>query len=383
MNYTLNDEKVAQIAAEAVAKYKVEDAKKLVNRFTPGYDAGTTFDKGNFKTFGEYLGAINKNSKGEPDSRLKALSIGSPSGGGFTVPEGFRTELMMLAIDASVVRPRATHIPMTSDTIKIPMINDTDHTSSVYGGCVAQWKGEATALSETEPKFAQAVLSAKKLTGYTKLSAELLEDNAVSLGTVISMIFSKTLAFYEEAAFIGGDGAGKPLGILNSPALITVDAETGQGASTIVAENIFKMYARLLPGSTKNAVWLANPGVKPQLYSMGLAIGAAGSACYMPMGGLSAAPYDTLMGVPVLFSEHCPALGTAGDIILADLSYYVISDRSDLRVDVSQHIAFDTDEVVYRFVHRLDAMPWISAPQTPAHGSGTLSPFLCVNSIRT
>jgi len=40
-------------------------------------------------------------------------------------------------------------------------------------------------------------------------------------------------------------GAGTPLGILNSTALITVAKETGQGSATVISENVNKMWKRL------------------------------------------------------------------------------------------------------------------------------------------
>jgi HK97 family phage major capsid protein len=386
MNFTLNDEKVSQIAAEAVAKYKVEDAKRLVNRFTPGHDAVTKYVKpSGFDSFGEYLSAVQKADKGRgEDARLKALNISEPSAGGWLVPVEYKTQLMAASLEDAFFWQRASVIPMSTDECHIPRIADTSHASNLFGGVTCYWKGEATALSESEPTFGSLTLSCKKLTGYTLISNELLADSQPAAETLLSKMFGGAMAWYLEDAFINGDGAGKPLGVMNSPALITVTAETGQGASTIVAENIFKMYSRLLPSSTKRAVWLASPDVKPQLYSMGIAVGAGGGIVYTPMGGLSAAPYDTLMGLPVIFTEKCPKLGTAGDLILADLSYYLIGDRTDgLRMDSTMHLKFAEDQTAFRFIQRVDGMPWLASPITPANGGDPLSAFICLNSTRT
>jgi hypothetical protein len=55
------------------------------------------------------------------------------------------------------------------------------------------------------------------------------------------------------------------------------------------------MYARFYaPGSGMS--WLHNQDIEPQLFTMTLGIGAAGVVTYMPPGGMSGAPYGTLMG---------------------------------------------------------------------------------------
>jgi HK97 family phage major capsid protein len=77
--------------------------------------------------------------------------------------------------------------------------------------------------------------------------------------------------------------------------------------------------------------------------------------------------------------EYCPTLGTVGDIILADLSRYVIAKRED-RAAVSVHVQFLADESVFRFVMRVDGQPIDSAPVTPLNGTDTTSPFLALAS---
>jgi len=76
-----------------------------------------------------------------------------------------------------------------------------------------------------------------------------------------------------DYAFINGTGEGQPLGIINDPALITVDKEDSQAAATITYQNVVNMFSRLAPSCFTNAVWLANPSVIPQLLTMTITIG--------------------------------------------------------------------------------------------------------------
>ena len=342
-----------------------------------GDGEGVTLN-GEFPHLRDYLRAIHPNTilhDGMAEPLKKAMGEGSSVDGGFLVPEEFRAELLALALEQAVVRSRARVIPMGSNIVKIPAIRDTSHATSVFGGVQASWLAEAADTStQRQPAFSQVQLIAKKLTGYTVASNELLTDSPISLEAIINELFPQAIAYFEDDAFFNGTGAGQPLGILNADALIAVNKETGQAATTLVYENIVKMYARLLPQSMARAVGVANPDVLPQLMVMQLAVGTGGSAMFAQ--NATGAPPMTLMGRPVLFSEKCQTLGTAGDLYLADFGYYLIGDRQSLSMDVSPHVRFNTDEMAWRFVQRVDGRPWVMSALTPRNGSNTLSPFV-------
>jgi HK97 family phage major capsid protein len=77
-----------------------------------------------------------------------------------------------------------------------------------------------------------------------------------------------------------------------------------------------------------------------------------------------------------LFSEKTEKLGDKGDIILADLSQYVVGLRSEMRFDMSIHVHFQTDELLARLIERHDGQPLWDAPLTLEDGSTTVSPFV-------
>ena len=226
--------------------------------------------RGEWTRFAEYLKAIfHKNSfKDQFDARLKANNENDPAAGGFMVPDQFVAQLLMLALEAAVVRPRAFIMPMTGQTMKIPAIQDTSHATTVFGGVQGYWVAESGAFTESNPSFRQVVLTARKLLGYTTTSNELMVDSAISAEALLIRLFSDALAYFEDEAFINGTGAGQPLGILNAPALISVAKETGQAATTIVAANLDKMWSRMLSPSKARAVWLANSDTFPQLAAL-------------------------------------------------------------------------------------------------------------------
>src|SRR5689334_20927214 len=65
-----------------------------------------------------------------------------PADGGFLIPEEFRSELLQLALEGTLVRSRARVIPMSTLTLSIPAIDATSNASSVFGGIVCYWTEE-------------------------------------------------------------------------------------------------------------------------------------------------------------------------------------------------------------------------------------------------
>ena len=335
--------------------------------------------RGQWPTFADYLTAISPQSirtNGVPKI-YNDMSEAVSGDGGFLVPEEFRAELLRIALESGTVRPRARVIPMAVPTVRIPAILDTSHATTVFGGVNILWAAEAASISTvTQPAFAQVVLTAKKLTGYTIASNELLADSAISLEALIMQMFGDALAYFEDDAFIAGTGAGQPLGVLNAPALISVAKETGQAATTLVYENLVKMFSRMLPQSLGRAVWYAHPDVFQQLAQMSLNVGTGGSAVWI--SNMVGGPPATIFGRPVIFTEKAETLATAGDITFADFGYYLIGDRQAMQIAGSPHVNFTTDEMTWRFVQRVDGRPWVQSALTPRNGTNTMSPFVNV-----
>ena len=85
----------------------------------------------------------------------------------------------------------------------------------------------------------------------------------------------------------------------------------------------------------------------------------------------------TIFGRPILFSEKLAAVGTKGDIILADLQQYLVGVRADFSLAKSGHLGFQTDTSHYRGIIRVDGQPKLDKPITPYKGL-TLSPFITI-----
>lgn len=346
----------------------------------------TAGNTGEFASLGDFLRSVARAAnKGQYDARLdavktKTMAEGTDSLGGFTVPETFSAQVLFDSLGFSVVRPRATVLPMASDTLKIPAISDASHATNVFGGIQCYWEAEGAAHTPVDFELRQVALHAKKLIGYLAARNEWLEDSLPSADQLIQTLFAQAMAWYEDGAFLFGTGAGQPLGIFNSGAIISVPARPGQLADSVIYGNIVDMLPRLTPNSfnnKKNVCWVANQDVLPQLLQLAETVGISGQLVWVPQALTE--PPDRLFGRQVLYSEHMQTLGDQGDIGLFDFSYYVIAQRKELQVEISRHVLFTTDSTVFRFRLRVDGQPWVDSPLTPKNSAATVSPFIVLD----
>ena len=334
--------------------------------------------KDKFSSFGEQMAAVMRAgiSGGRVDPRLRNIQAATgagestPSDGGFLVQQDYSSELLQQVIETGILAQRCRRQPISgpSNSIKIPGVDETSRVSSRFGGIIAYWKDEAQTKTATKPKFREIELNLKKLIGAIYATDELLQD-AAALEAFLKAAFVSEFGFQIDDAIFQGNGAGKPLGFMNGGGLVTVSAETGQPAATIMTENIVNMYSRRFAGKTQNYVWLYNQAIEPQLFTMSLGVGTGGSAVYMPPGGLSALPYGQLLGLPALAIEQAAALGTTGDIVLANLpDGYILAEKGGIQQDMSIHVEFLADEIIFRFVLRTDGQPVRASVLTPYKG---------------
>jgi HK97 family phage major capsid protein len=396
----------ARLAANGSPQVTVDGAAVIArgrgavyNKFSPGAELERKVDAGNrFSSIGEICLAIKEEARpsaarnrGELMRKLEAVrqfqnSFGSedPGAGGFLIPEIMRSELLQLALEESIVRSRATVIPMSTLRVPIPTVDDTSHVSNVFGGVTFYWAEESSSLPESTATFGKVVLDAKKLVGFFKVPNELLAD-APAFSSWFDTRIPQGLAWQEDVSFMTETGTGTPEGFINGPAYLQVDrAATG----AIAWSDIVTMYSRMLPQSLNSAVWIAAHDTFPQIAQLsqtnpGIWLGgwAARDA--------SDAPPVNIMGRPVFFTEKAPSLGTSGggnvgDISFVDLSYYLIGDRQAVAVSASEHFAFQNDQTAYRIIERVDGRPWLQTALTPHNNSSaTLSPYVGLSASHT
>lgn len=344
----------------------------------------------NFKSWGEFLTSAANWSRGvDPrlsrfvDNDEKKAEQNGPAGqkdmtgqtgaaGGFLIPTEFQAQLRSVVGERSIVRPRATVIPMSRRQISIPVLDQTGTTAGLphwFGGLRAYWTEEAGLKTASDATFRQVVLTAWKLVMFTRASDELLDDSAVSLAAFLSgeLGFAGAIAWMEDYAFLQGTGAGQPLGVIPSAATISSPRTT---ASNIEYPDLTNMLKSFLP--TGRGVWIISQSAMSEMLQLA---GPTGNPSYIWGSAVAGAP-ATLLGYPVIWTEKTPVLGTAGDVLLCDFAYYLVGDRQATTIESTKFERWEYDETSWRAVHRVDGRPWLNAPLTLQDGTTTVSPFV-------
>lgn len=357
-----------------------------------GTRAGTTVHNNEedkpFASIGEYFVAVRR--AGTPgnavDPRLLKRSAsglnvnGAPDEGGFLVVSQYDTELIQLMHETGVMIGDCNTKPITTGANAMTMfgIDETSRANgSRFGGVQSYWANEADTVTATKPKFRRMSLSLNKLFALCYATDEMLEDAGL-LGATIREAFSQEMGFKLDDAIVRGTGSGQPLGVLNSPALITQTAESGQTTNTFVYANALKMANRMHIKGRAKAKWYVNIDLIPQIQTMYLATGTANGVALINPYSVSADGVQSLFGRPIVPVEQCSALGTVGDVIYADLSQYQLIDKGGLQSAESIHVRFLYGENTFRFTYRVDGQPKWNSALTPYKGSTTVSPLVAL-----
>ncbi len=345
-------------------------------------------DSHGFESFDEFAACVYRGSQKTNaviDDRFKALEAAygqntfSGEEGGFLIPPNFSNRLLERAQEKLEIVKLCDKITIGSGnslTVNGMVDHDKSGTSYRYGGIVVYWVDEAGQITKSNLKFRQVDLKLKKLAALAYATEEELSDANLSFGSRLTRKMGDAIGDELAEALMFGNGVGRPQGAFSSNAAVTVSKEAGQAASTIVAENIDNMYARVWPKSHPNLRWFYNQECHPQLRQMSIDVGTGGVMAFIPPGGMSATPYATINGKPAYITDHCEALGTAGDIVCADWGQYLLLMKGTIRTAMSMHLRFDYDEVAFKAVFRVDGQPAWDRALTPRKGSNTLSPFL-------
>lgn len=401
---------IADIEKDIQAKQKQEERELIVagrekeletqpKAFRPSYPVSHEVqskqkDDRGFKSLGEFLAAVRfGDSKGRlaevpvgqgqgggyqvpeafRDQLIKGqMSMGVDTEGGFAVPEQFRSDVLKINAEKSIVRPRANVIPAGDPPdSKITMPALDQGANGVYGGVEVQWIGEGADKPETSAQLKEVTLSPHEVAAHTVVTDKLLR-NWDAASTFISGLLRNAMESAEDIAFLTGNGTGKPTGVANAEGALSINRST---AETITYDDVVGMYAKLLPESVSNALWVANQSAMPSIVKLK---DPNGNYIFIQGDATKGIP-STLLGVPIKFTGKTAALGQKGDLKLVDLSYYLIKDGSGPFVSASEHVLFRQNKTVIKAFWNVDGKPWVVSPLTLENGTTQVSPYVILD----
>ena len=253
--------------------------------------------------------------------------------------------------------------------------DETNVSASVFGGVQMYWASEAATVNASKPQFREMKMDLEKMMGFAYCTDEMLTD-AAFLSGFLSNAFTLAADRLLVDATLNGDGVGKPLGIFQSAAAVTVAKETSQAAGTFQGANAIKMQARSMPRNRDRLVWVMHPDVEEQLPYLSITSGDASKFLWNPEGGLGNFDTQRVLNKPVLFEDSCAALGSVGDVSLIDPFYYILLSKGAIKQDWSVHVEFLTDQNCFRIIFRCNGQPKVNVPLTIKNSAKTRSPFV-------
>lgn len=206
----------------------------------------------------------------------------------------------------------------------------------------AYWVAENAAITESTPTTGSITLDDHGVAALIKISWKLLNTSSQNLVNFVARLAGKAITDKEEAAFVNGDGSGKPTGITTET--LTSVAQAG---ANLAYTDILALYYALPAGYRQNAQFLTSSKGARLMHSL---VDTAGRPLF-PVGQ----SLDQLFGKPLIESEDVVANLGAGTnetfVIFGDFSNYWIKDGSDLEMATQDAIEnLQTKVVVYKYV---------------------------------
>jgi HK97 family phage major capsid protein len=329
-------------------------------------------DLAEFRSLGEFVKTIHSNPNDkrlkdryvEAEERQQSQGVGLE--GGFLVPDVFSSQLLTVSPDEAIIRPRANVFDGGTSTgfgeLHIPALQYSGN--NMYAGAQVTWINEGAEKPETDIEFKRVTLHPFEVAAHTLVTDRLLR-NAPAIEKIVGTQLRGALIAAEENTFLNGAGGFQPTGIIGHAATIQVPRA---GAAAVIYQDLADMLAVFWG---RRGVWIVGRDMLPQLMAL-----QDPNNNYIWQPSARDGNPGTLFGMPVMFSDDSPALGVNGDVVLADLSYYLIGDGQGVAIATSKDFLFTSNMTVIKAWKLVDGTPWLTGPLPT---SIPTSPFVQLN----
>jgi HK97 family phage major capsid protein/HK97 family phage prohead protease len=273
---------------------------------------------------------------------VKALTVSVDANGGYLAPEAFGNEILKKIVEMSPIRQYAKVTTITAPEVKYPR---------KLTGTAATWVSEIGNRTESGMTFEQATFTPYELSTFVPVSRQLLEDNAYGLEGELSADFGESFAKTEGAAFVSGDGTGKPKGLLTASGITEIKTGHASTLGTDPAATIIAMFHKLPSVVAQNGVWIMNRTTLGALRTL-----KDGTGRFIMLDPITRGAPATLLGRPIVEAIDMPDVAAnAFPIMFGDLSGYRIVDRIGLSVLRDPFTLSDTGQVKFTAYRRVGA----------------------------
>lgn len=241
------------------------------------------------RAFGVYLrrGAAALNA-----DEQRALTVANDQSAGYLAPPEYGNEILRTVVEYSPIRAYARVMTIAGSEIRYPKrLTSTN----------AQWVAELEDRPESTLTYGQVTLAPHEIATWVDVSKQLLEDAAYDVEGELRSAFAEDFGVKEGAAFVNGDGVGKPRGILQDAGI----AEFETGEETIKPGELIALLAKLPSVHAQRGAWAMN---RNTLTAIRLMTDVNGAFLWQP--GLQAGQPASLLGRPIIEAVDMPDIST-------------------------------------------------------------------------
>ena len=254
----------------------------------------------------------------------RALTVATDSTAGFLAPTTFGAEVLKALRQFSPVRQYARVVAIAARDVRYPRRT---------GSTVATWVDETANRAGSQPSYEQVILTPFEMATFVEVSKALLEDNAYNLEGELASDLGESFAITEGAAFVSGDGIGKPKGILNAAGVTEVLSGTTSTIGSNVGDKIIDLFSAIPTYHAQNGAWMMNRNTIAAIRKVKDSMGQ-----YLWQPGLQAGQPATLLGRPIIEAVDMPDVAAgAYPIVFGDWQGYRIVDRVDMSMLVDPY----------------------------------------------
>jgi HK97 family phage major capsid protein len=247
-----------------------------------------------------------------------ALSIGTDSAGGYTVP----TSLGAVVIDAL----RAESVFTKAGAQVVPLTGSNNKIARIATDPAPTWRAENAAVATSDMTFEGIELQPKTLAVIVRASRELLEDS-LNINAAIGTSLSAAFAAEVDRVAGWGNGTNEPLGISGTAGVSTITASANG--------DVLDDYGRLL-----DALYvLQGNNVQPNAVILSpresRAINGFADTTEQPLRtpkALETLPFYVSSRVPT--NETQGTSSDAATILMGDFTKLLLGVRSEFRIEV-------------------------------------------------
>jgi HK97 family phage major capsid protein/HK97 family phage prohead protease len=259
------------------------------------------------------------------DLERRALSEGTDSAGGYTVPDIVLARFIdRLRAAVVVIRAGAQTVPLTSDVTRI---------ARLAADPTAAWRAENAAVAESDPTFEAVTFTARSLDVQMKVSRELVEDS-LNIAEMLETALLRSFSVEVDRVCLHGTGTPpQPRGIRN----VSGVGEVSMGTNGAQLTNHDKLIDTLTELWTDNVTTPTALVLAPRTLTTESKFKEGTTNAPLPRPPvLTTFPWYQTTSMPI--TETQGSASNASSVFIGDFTQMMLGFRTEMQIEVAREL---------------------------------------------